>query len=759
MHRIEIIDTIGRTKHVENIEGGEFSYKKVLSNVVQAHWKLDIRFYDPSKKIAVLVEAKQRQKDSDKAQLFDYVVLEQRINRDVKIIAILADTSDSDKIRVWKVWRNSIEELQSEMVLKSFDEYARLFERQTYNNAQAVLVNTNLLNELLQTNGIKEGKRSQFVGTCMLALKNGLQFKDRTTSEILSNIKEKLGEYLQSSVNKAEKIALLSTNVLQDQNVEVLDADHFAEILEFINENILPYIKDDSTKGQDILSYFFTTFTKYVNRGDKNQAFTPNHIAHFMCKVGGIHKDLRVFDPTCGSGTFLVQAMTQILGECNTAEERERVKKEQIYGIEYDRDVYGLATTNMLIHSDGNSNIVQASCFDKEAWIKQQHIGLVLMNPPYNAQKTVVPKSFASTWGTAKEDPSKGLYFVKYIANTIGQGRLLTLLPMQCAIKSNGIIADIKSDLLRHHTLDAVFSFPAEMFYPGASAVACCMVLKLGQPHPKNYETFFGYFKDDGFEKRKGVGRTDIKGRWSDIEDEWLYLYEHRMTEPGLSVMKRIESGNEEWTAESYMETDYSNIKNSDFIKTLQLYSSFLLKSIDPFKSRVLSTSPILGETKELNTDDWKWFNYYGDNGLFDITGSSTTSKDELIESGVGPYPYVTTQAVDNGIEGFYNISTENGGVLTVDSAVLGYCAYQENNFAASDHVEKLIPKFAFNKYLAMFLVTLINKEQYRFNYGRKASQTKLKAAKIKLPATESGDPDWKWMEDYIKSLPFSAII
>lgn len=579
MNRINIIDTIGRDKHVENIEGGEFSYKQVLSNVTQQHWKLDIRFFDTAKNVAVLVETKQKQVDSDKVQLFDYVALEQRINRNTKIIAILADTSLTNKIRVWKFWRNSNEELLEETVLKSFDEYARLFERQTYNNAAAVLQNTNELNELLHTNGIKEGKRSQFVGTCMLALKNDLVYKDRTTSEILANIKSKLGNYLQNSVNKAEKIALLSTNVLQDQNVEALESQHFEDILDYINEKILPYIKDDSTKGQDILSYFFTTFSKYVNRGDKNQAFTPNHIAHFMCKVGGIDKNLRVFDPTCGSGTFLVQAMTQILDECDTEAEKNNVKQNQIYGIEYDRDVYGLATTNMLIHSDGNSNIIQASCFDKANWIKEKNIGLVLMNPPYNAQKTVVPRDFANTWGNSKEDPSKGLYFVRYVADTIGQGRLLTLLPMQCAIKTSTIIADIKTDMLRRHTLDAVFSFPAEMFYPGASAVACCMVFKLGKPHPRGYETFFGYFKDDGFEKRKGVGRTDVKGRWADIEKEWLYLYQHRLTEPGLSVMRRIDGGNQEWCAEAYMEIDYSTLTDADFIRKMQDYAAFLISS------------------------------------------------------------------------------------------------------------------------------------------------------------------------------------
>ena len=171
-------------------------------------------------------------------------------------------------------------------------------------------------------------------------------------------------------------------------------------------------------------------------------------------------------------------------------------------------------------------------------------------------------------------------------------------------------------------------------------------------------------------------------------------------------------------------------------------------------------TKPLLNNKLPLNTKEWKWFEY---TKLFNIKGSITTPKIELEESGFGLWPYVTTQAINNGIEGFYNIKTEKGNILTVDSAVLGYCAYQENDFSASDHVEELIPKFHLTPYTAMFLTTIINKEQYRYNYGRKCSQTKLKKSQIKLPAILNAqgeyEPDWQWMEDYIKGLPYSRCL
>lgn len=579
MTRIQMIDTVSRELFIENLESGEFSYVKALGHPISGHYKLDIRFYEPESKTAVLIETKQRYVESDKEQLFDYVDLEKELNPQANIIAILANTAN-DRMLAWKAKAGRDLEILNDTKLKSMEEYVGYFKVRHNNDPSAVLTNTSQLNELLHANGIKEDIRSQFVGTCLLALKYGLVYQGLSNGQIRQGITDKLqGLMDEGDYARGAKITILCDNILGDETVLALDKEHFQKILDFIKTKIYTYINDESFEGQDLLSYFFTTFNKYVSREDKNQAFTPNHITHFMTKVGGINKNTRVLDPTCGSGTFLVQAMSQILKECETEAERNKVKKQQIYGIETAEKVFGLATTNMLIHSDGNSNIVKASCFDKKTWIKNANINLVLMNPPYNAVRNNVASQFPNGLGDKKEDPSKGLCFVKYIADTVNQGRLLALLPMQCAIATSSLLADMKNDILQHHTLDAVFSFPPEMFYPGASAVACCLVLKLGQPHPHNYKTFFGYFKDDGFEKRKGVGRIDVKNKWNDIEAEWLDLYEHRLEKVGKSVLKEITSGEEEWCAEAYMETDYSTLTEQDFINKLRDYAAFLVQN------------------------------------------------------------------------------------------------------------------------------------------------------------------------------------
>ena len=577
-----MIQTVGQQYLTSNIENNEFSYAQVIERTLSGHYKPDIRFYDPENKLAVLIETKPRFKARDEEQLFDYVSLEKEYAIARNIIAILANTANN-KIKVWKCCLEEEAELLNDTKLKTIEEYADYFKAKNVNDKSAVLENTSLLNKKLHDNGIPENLRSQFVGTCLLALKNGLSYSGQmTTTQIIAGIKEILGSLLQGSMDRAVKLAVLQEKVLENQHVREMESHNFQLLLTFIRENILPYINDTSHEGQDILSYFFTTFNKYVAREDKNQAFTPNHIAHFMCKVAGIDKNTQIFDPTCGSGTFLVQAMTMALSQCETNAERESVKKKQILGIEYDENVFGLATTNMLIHGDGNSNIKRASCFTEKEWIENslshRKPRVVLMNPPYNASKSQVPKAFAETWGKASTDPSKGLYFVKNIADYIGTGRLVTLLPMACAITTRGVISDIKQELLEKHTLDAVFSFPADMFYPGASAVACCMVFDLGKKHKPDRKTFFGYYKDDGFEKRKGIGRVDVRNRWDDIERDWLDMYEHRDTKPGKCVTASV-TFEDEWCAEAYMETDYSTLCDADFIQNMKEYAAFLVQN------------------------------------------------------------------------------------------------------------------------------------------------------------------------------------
>ena len=638
MDRISIANRIGVNFMTTNIEGGEWSYAKDAGskrNLVKAlgyepdHFKLDIRFEDND--YVVLVETKQDFVDSDAEQLREYLVEERALHSGKKIVCILANTNN-DKVRVWKSEIDDAHILDDENVIDTMEHYKSLFAIATQNNREKVLKNTYNLNETLHKKDIDEKLRSQFVGTALLYIKKVVKDKgiisinkdtrqefkkhwsERSAKDIRSGIEETLEDLLDGSDNKALKIELLQRNVLGDQKVKKLTTDDWVAILDEIIWNIFRYININSAEGQDILNLFFIAFNKYTGKADKNQAFTPDHITNFMCRVTGVDRTKRIFDGTCGSGAFLVQGMVLELADVNRQkmtekekdEMRNAVAKEHIYGIEVEEKAFGLATTNMLIHGDGNSNIKfipKYGIFDAKgkAFIKEADPDIILMNPPYNAKPINIPAEYKAGWkADAKEDPTKGMVFLKYISDVIKEMndkrlknnqpakevKTAILLPVSAAIGASGFISDIKTELLEDNTLDAVFTLPNEIFYPGASASACCMVFTLGKPHVQPdgtvNETFFGYYKEDGHKKKKNLGRIEQFDKnnhslWKDIENKWVSMYRNKKVVDGLSAMQAV-SGDDEWLCEAYMKTDYSKLCEADFQQTLNNYLAYQMK-------------------------------------------------------------------------------------------------------------------------------------------------------------------------------------
>lgn len=160
------------------------------------------------------------------------------------------------------------------------------------------------------------------------------------------------------------------------------------------------------------------------------------------------------------------------------------------------------------------------------------------------------------------------------------------LLPVSAAIGQSDIITQEKSYMLENNTLEAVFTLPAEIFYPGAAVSACCMLFTLGKPHcdstGKAKKSFFGYYKNDEFKKKKNLGRIeqfDNEGhsKWKTVEERWLSLFVNKESVDGLSATAVV-TANDEWLCEAYMKTDYTTLSESDFQQTLNNYLSYLVK-------------------------------------------------------------------------------------------------------------------------------------------------------------------------------------
>jgi hypothetical protein len=178
------------------------------------------------------------------------------------------------------------------------------------------------------------------------------------------------------------------------------------------------------------------------------------------------------------------------------------------------------------------------------------------------------------------------------------------------------------------------------------------------------------------------------------------------------------------------------------------------------YEKKVLNTEifsqPLEKKIVSLKSRKWNFFRY---DYLFDIQKGKrlVVSKNPT----KGNCPYVSAVDKNNGISNYLDIEPNHkGNLITVNyDGSVGEAFYQANPFWASDSVNILYPLFELNPFIAMFLLAMIKKEKYRFNYSRKWNWERMIETSIFLPVDSNGKPDWEFMQTYVKTLQFSSNI
>ncbi len=395
---------------------------------------------------------------------------------------------------------------------------------------------------------------SSLLSSCCAAIENVLnegEIEEKKIKEIKGKFKEISGV-----------IKLRETPLNQDNSLR-----WYINQLEMKIKPMMDYVGNTI----DALGVFYHEFISYSS-GDGNSlgiVLTPPHLTEFMAELINIDKNSKVIDICCGSGTFLVTAMGTMFKQASAPDEIEYIRKNNLYGIEQDSDIHTLALANMIIRKDGKSNIVHGDCFNKDTIAKFSNL------KDTNNQPVILNKGLLNPPYSQKDHCE--LEFVEQELNLLCQGGLLAVVcPMSCAIGTK--FKDVRERLMKNNTLKAVFSMPDEIFNGnGASTNVCVMVWEAGYKHNPEISTFFGYYKDDGFVKRKKLGRVDVYGKWKEIKKEWLRLYREKEVKDGISV-KHCVTHKDEWLCEAYMKTDYSKLTEDDFQKTLNNYLAYLIK-------------------------------------------------------------------------------------------------------------------------------------------------------------------------------------
>jgi len=497
------------------------------------------------------------------------------LSKEYDVIAIAISGETTSELRISQ-FLNLKKDAKAFSFVKSkllnFDDYYNAYindERKFKQDYENLLAYTKELNDLLHIKKIKESHRSLLISGILIALQDAAFHNSYTkhtkAKDLAGAILFTIKTQLKNSNIAADKIDKLESaySFIEQNTTLTTNKDFFENLISAIDLKVNSFIK--THKYFDTLGQFYIEFLRYANN-DKGLGIvlTPPHITELFCDLAELNVDSIILDNCCGTCGFLISGMKKMIALANGQKKLiDKIKLKQIIGVEFQDEIYTLAVSNMIIHNDGKSNILLGDCFDADTTkqIREKfkpNIGL--LNPPYAIKKEDI-EEFSFIWNNL-ETLQKG-------------GKCIAIVPMSCALAQSGEMLSWKNKILEHHTLDAVMSMPDELFHNSkVGVVTCVMVFTAHIPHPTGKKTWFGYWKDDGFVKVKNKGRIDAKEKWNDIKKQWVNAYMNKEVIAGHSVMKEV-NAEDEWCAEAYMETDYSEMNQDKFIEVIKNYIAF----------------------------------------------------------------------------------------------------------------------------------------------------------------------------------------
>lgn len=165
-----------------------------------------------------------------------------------------------------------------------------------------------------------------------------------------------------------------------------------------------------------------------------------------------------------------------------------------------------------------------------------------------------------------------------------------------------------------------------------------------------------------------------------------------------------------------------------------------LAKKLIPQKTKRIASDIKIKNSKTFRLDE-----------IFDIHSGDFHSVEDLNS---GQIPLISCSDTDNGIAGFYDIPEENTYINIITVAYDGQplsAKFHNYRFAAYDNVGVCVPKIDLKPTTLFLIILMVNRERWRYSYGRKCYKSKLQNLQIELPATADGKIDQDLIERMVK--------
>lgn len=333
----------------------------------------------------------------------------------------------------------------------------------------------------------------------------------------------------------------------------------------YLKREIYAAIEMNAT-SEDYLGRFYSEFVRYSG-GDGatlGVVLTPRHITELFCDLVNLRADDVIYDPCCGTGGFLIAGMHRMLQDADSDSQRKHIKEKQIFGTEIRNDMFAIATTNMILRGDGQSNLTCEDFFAKDPGkLQLKGITVGFMNPPYSQAKNKATQNLSE------------LNFIYHLLDCVlPGGRVAVIVPVSTMIGKTKEDRQLKADILARHTLEGVISLNKQTFY-GVGTVPCIAVFTAGEAHPKEKLSRFVNFEDDGWIVKMHVGELTETERAKDRRQYLLDCWrgERRDYPSKFMVETQVEAG-DEWLHSFYYYNDELPDEGA-FVESLGDYLTF----------------------------------------------------------------------------------------------------------------------------------------------------------------------------------------
>ena len=299
-----------------------------------------------------------------------------------------------------------------------------------------------------------------------------------TGDELLDFIDNKLFPGLKSLPTAAtDKRALLVKEVFEGNNNYMKSGTLIRQVINKLNE-----IDFNSSHDRHLFGEIYETILKELqSAGNSGEFYTPRAITQFVTEMVDPKLGETVFDPACGTGGFLVNAIEHIRkNEVKSVEDRE-VLQHSIKGIELKPLPHMLALTNLILHDIEVPNILYDDALSRELTsIRQKdRVDVILANPPFGGTVAEgMERNFPTAYRTKE---SADLFLVLMIQYLKPGGRAGIVLP-DGSLTGEGVKARIREKLLTECNLHTIVRLPNSVFQPYASVATNLLFFTKGEP-------------------------------------------------------------------------------------------------------------------------------------------------------------------------------------------------------------------------------------------------------------------------------------